>query len=40
MAKKKKATKFKATITKSGEIDVPELDDYDDSIEEVFQDND
>ncbi len=36
--KKKEKSRFKAVKNKNGEIDVPELNDYDDSVEEVFHD--
>lgn len=38
--KKKTSDKFKVATTSSGEIDIPDLNDYDDSVEEVFQEND
>ncbi len=37
--KKKVVSKFKVTMTQKGEKDVPELNDYDDSVEEVFQED-
>ena len=37
--KKKGVTKFKVVKKSNGEMDVPELDDYDDSVEQVFHKN-
>lgn len=38
--KKKISGKFKVATTPNGETDIPELNDYDDSVEEVFQEKD
>jgi hypothetical protein len=37
--KKQKKTRHKAVRRPDGQLDVPDLDDYDDSVEEVFHDN-
>lgn len=38
LPRKKKKSRHKAVRREDGELDVPDLEDYDDSVEEVFQD--